>query len=105
MSSSRLMTTPLNFIFEPLGTERMLVARSRVVVVVVCVGVIWPMTSGAAENATARMQPAVNGRNLLKLIVCSFNPSSGMHCRAHAHTLPDTLFVGAISIGWGSQTG
>src|SRR6185295_12956311 len=74
ISPLRSITTPRNFIFEPLGTERIETLRS-LVAALVCVGITsWPRTIGAANIRAANMQPTVNGRNLLKLIVCSFNP-------------------------------
>jgi hypothetical protein len=56
-SASRLITTPLNFIFEPLGTERTFIfGFCDVVVVVTC-----PRTAGATDIKTARTQPTANG--------------------------------------------
>src|SRR6185369_14571826 len=63
------MTTPLNFILDPAGTERAVKLRSRVVCVFVGV-VTCPKTVGAIDTKTARTQPTAS---FLKLIV--FAPS------------------------------
>jgi len=53
-SASREMTTPLNFIFDPLGTDRVLGAAA-VVVFETC-----PETSDVAPNNRARPQMTTN---------------------------------------------
>jgi hypothetical protein len=54
------MTTPRNFIFDPLGTERSVMFGFWFCVVCVVV-VTWPKTAGAIEIKTASTQPTVIG--------------------------------------------
>src|SRR6478672_6699493 len=75
-SASRLITTPLNFIFEPLGTERSAVFGFWFDVVcadVVCVFENCPKAAGATASTRLTIQAAANGRNLFRFIVSSFN--------------------------------
>jgi hypothetical protein len=59
------MTTPLNFIFAPLGTELTFVALTLVV---------WalescPQTSGAPAEASARPKANISDLDVLKLLL------------------------------------
>src|SRR5712691_2115194 len=61
VSASRLMTTPLNFIFAPLGTGRMFAVGSFVV---------WPLepcpkTSGVPASTKPRPQTRRSDRDIL----------------------------------------
>src|ERR1044072_5925282 len=91
-SASRLMTTPLNFIFEPLGTERAVMLWFCVACVLVVV--TWPNTAGAMVINAASAKPTVNGCNLLRLIV--FAPSIIQFRNAQWRASGASSFVGAV---------
>src|ERR1051325_4133 len=95
-SASRLMTTPLNFIFAPLGTERAVILW----LFVVCVLLAWPITAGANDIKTASTQPTAIGKNFLMVIsICSFNTQLGMQI---AHSQRVCLLSG-LGYRWGSK--
>src|SRR5689334_15709950 len=84
------MTTPLNFIFEPLGTERSAVFGFWFEVAWLFVN--CPNAAGAITSSRLTIQAAATGRNLFLFIVSSFS----CFPRSAARALRASLCVGAI---------
>src|SRR5882672_12499065 len=71
VSASREMTTPWNFIFDPLGTDR----RLTFWLLGVWLVETWAETSGAIAITRPKPHIRVNGRNLLITLLLISSPS------------------------------